>query len=385
MSSEYDRLSDRQFSESLEALLQNEMLPPPPAVPLSHFSSTMSQQEMNQMYAIGSSTALLNEESSMSASGMGNLFGHHVALPAQTAGADNVRMPPPTLSRGTKRHRQNMEQISEDESDRERRRQDRNLREQQRSNQISKQIEYLKEILDTAGIESKNDKYSTLVAVVDYVKALQEKSSMLDAEHEKLLQTITQTSEWINNPQHAITTDGEGSVILNDVLGASCARKESAALNDESVMFGHGIDYTAVFKCAPFPFAVANMDGRFLECNHAFQRLTGFSRDQLLPLQKENRNLETAQVDVEGNSVKANLSLFNILGKVDMDRVFQAMKDMLQQNHGGKDTTKSEGDCWSSIVTLSRGKKSQVNRIYDYGTGVRGKNCSHQGLICSNY
>merc|ERR1712166_1027569 len=81
----------------------------------------------------------------------------------------------------------------------EKRRYERNLREQQRSSKISTQIKELREVLSECNVPFKPNKYSILLKVVEYIKQLQSRAIILDAEHQKLITTVRQTNEMITN------------------------------------------------------------------------------------------------------------------------------------------------------------------------------------------
>jgi len=66
---------------------------------------------------------------------------------------------------------------------------DRNHREQERSHKITERITELRSVLSEAGVNFKPDRYSRLVSVANYVKALQVRSVCLDEEHKKLEKT----------------------------------------------------------------------------------------------------------------------------------------------------------------------------------------------------
>lgn len=267
--------------------------------------------------------------------------------------------------------------VSEDESERERRRQDRNFREQQRSQQISNQIVVLRRLLSDANVESKPDKHSTLASVVEYVKALQQKSSILDSEHKKLLETITQTTKIMNSQYMMVQSDVTSNKgIKGDVV--------SSVPEDESQVFVQGIDYRSIFRASPFALATTSIDGRFLDCSEGFEKITKFSREELLPAEKETRpNLSnddsssttsdiSSGIGSSGDSaqpVVKNLSLFNVMDQRDMGKVYHAMFDILQQRReqGEEDSSNEEsveektfGDQWSNDVRLSRDEENQV-------------------------
>ena len=129
-------------------------------------------------------------------------------------------------------------EVSENEDEGSRRRQDRNVREQQRSQQITGQISGLKQVLEEANIQFKADKHSTLVSVVDYVKQLQERSRMLEGEHEKLQDTITKTTEMVNSQNQAPSVDPSVPV-SNDLLSDG---NPTSPFDEDSMALVEGLD-----------------------------------------------------------------------------------------------------------------------------------------------
>ena len=295
--------------------------------------------------------------------------------------------------------------VSEDESERERRRQDRNYREQQRSQQISNQIVVLRNILEDAKVECKPDKFSTLTTVVDYVKALQQRSTMLEAEHKKVLDTIRQTTEIMSSQYMSVQAnssssnnregaDGKNSSSNNNnntsaskSSSAANVRVVSSATADTDQVYVQGLDYKSIFRASPFALATTSIDGRFLDCTQGFESLTRFSREELLPMKRDTRTDDsvsttsevssrlTTSSGSEGPPPCKNLSLFNVLNQSDMGPVYHAMYNILQHpmNHleqseessssESDDTSNNDepaGDHWSSRVKLSRNKKAQV-------------------------
>jgi len=216
--------------------------------------------------------------------------------------------------------------VSDSEDDCFRRRNDRNLREQRRSQKITHQIDQLREVLAAASVRFKPDKYSTLVSVVDYVKQLQRRSTMLDMEHKKLLDTITRTNEMVNEPYlgnpGASASSITGSIRSgnNGGIGTDTAKPDSALsgcvmgnenasgvaggggggdiYNDDELIFVRNMDYKCIFDRCGMPLAVASIDGRLMDCNHEFVELTGYQREELLPneqYQKQKRQQELQQ------------------------------------------------------------------------------------------
>jgi len=281
--------------------------------------------------------------------------------------------------------------VSEDEEEKQRRRMDRNLREQQRSHRITEQIGHLRDVLAAANIHFKPDKYSTLVSVVDYIKELQSRSTLLDSEHKKLLETIAKTNEMVNSPYYPNSDDAQ---VSNDLL---CDAPSGSALEDETAVFVRGLDYKNVFRQCGIALAIASIDGRFMDCNPEFESLTGYARDELLPGEGLDQG-DAAAVATTTTSTptpdetpsasqmggvpatvtttpKRNLSLFNLLGRQDMEQVFLAMSRMLKKpvtsgsptnvvacedDKEGDDDSNSL-DVWSGKVTQSRREGTNVS------------------------
>mmetsp|Transcript_539 Transcript_539/g.1264 ORF Transcript_539/g.1264 Transcript_539/m.1264 type:complete len:663 (-) Transcript_539:275-2263(-) len=172
----------------------------------------------------------------------------------------------------------------------EKRRYERNLREQQRSSKISSQIKELREVLSECNVPFKPNKYSILLKVVEYIKQLQSRAIMLDAEHQKLITTVRQTNEMItsaanNNGMSSTTcgaTDNESSDTTQEAWQQG-DRVRRGGRGDSDLCFVKGIDYRNVFEQCPTAFGIAALDGRILECNVEFQNLLGYTvREELL-------------------------------------------------------------------------------------------------------
>jgi PAS domain-containing protein len=194
----------------------------------------------------------------------------------------------------------------------ERRRQERNLREQQRSYRISQQIKDLRAVLEESNVPYKANKYSILVSVVEYIKELQARSIMLDAEHQKLFDTIRQTAEMASNTTTTSTASsgseggGRGGMTHNkrnmtcrsDSSGGSedndyfnngssdeSIRNEGSSRNAAATadsLIVQGLNYHAVFDHCPFSLGVASLDGTILACNESFETLMGVKKSEIL-------------------------------------------------------------------------------------------------------
>lgn len=201
-----------------------------------------------------------------------------------------------TSSRKRSRRRPSTE-VSESEDENTRRRYDRNLREQRRSQKITEQIDELRDVLAAASIRFKPDKFSTLISVVDYVKQLQARSTMLDTEHKNLIDTISKTNEMVNEsylPTSGGGGGGVGSNFSNEKTGSDPflnAQPDSMVsssvghdiYNDDELVFVRNVDYRCIFDRCGIPLAVASIDGRLLDCNEEFVKLTGYEHKELLP------------------------------------------------------------------------------------------------------
>lgn len=313
--------------------------------------------------------------------------------------------------------------VSEDEEDRDKRRQGRNQREQERSHRITEQIDDLREVLAGANIPFKPDKYSTLVTVAEYIGQLQKRSAMLDAEHKRLIDTISKTNEAVDGSR--LASSGPGSDGRNgngdggthpDAAPSSGGHRETTIEEDE-LAFVRNVDYKSIFQLCGTPLAVASIDGRFLDCNYEFEALTGYSRDELLPMEGPDKMIadavpsdsygssssgssndepedergprkhaasDTSQDDQgdpqesssseDGSSIstgtnfvaKRNQSLFNLLSRDHMEDVFMALSEMLKHVPEEQNGTAPERkDFWNGMVRLNRNTDVEV-RLVDH-------------------
>ena len=218
----------------------------------------------------------------------------------------------------------------EDSEERKRRRCERNLRQQERSRCVTEQITYLRQLLSEANVHCKPDKHSTLTSIANYIKQQQNRLSMLEEEHKKLLDTIARTNQIANNQYYHATVHGssELSSVSNELL--SDGNVAHSTLESDNAMFVQGPDYKSVFKHCGMALAAASIDGRFIDCNTEFERLCGYSRHELLPAEELSMTeLSTDAVPLastpSSDHPPRNLSLFNLLTHEDMEQVFTAM------------------------------------------------------------
>jgi PAS domain-containing protein len=321
--------------------------------------------------------------------------------------------------------------ISEDESDRKKRRSQRNLREQERSHQITARITELRNLLAEAGVHFKPDRYSTLVGVVSYIKMLQGRTKALDEEHRKLIDTISGANR-LANAGGTTTVQSH-----NKLLGESATQSSSSDSNtdEEFLIFLQGIDYKFIFKSCGVALAITSVDGRFVDCNEEFLRVTEYSRDELLGGDKITETaantsstsgetgatsptiggLVTVYTTTSANTSemtaaaaagskasksptpeqhpssrpptevrmrkKPHLSLFNLLGREDMENVYAAMSRMLKApNSESNYVSSSSRDASNSSSEQASGKDSSAkessSKEYSVSSSGRGDSSS---------
>lgn len=277
--------------------------------------------------------------------------------------------------------------VSEDEHERLKRRSIRNIREQQRSNKIAERIGELRNLLQTAGVQHKSDRYSTLVGVVNYVKMLQRRSKKLDEEHKVLLETISGAGEMVNGtstlgglPPPPPQPPGTTTVQTFDVSGENASSISSDRDNndEEFLVFVQGIDYRFIFANCGVALAITSVDGRFVDCNDEWLRLTGYSRKELMGEGSKNgkggNQYRSTPVSVASTAAHApqasekkapsfppseilisrqHLSLFNLLGREDMETVYTAMSRMLRSAPPATRTTATSSSYSSSDPNTS--------------------------------
>jgi PAS domain-containing protein len=160
---------------------------------------------------------------------------------------------------------------------------ERNRREQERSHKITERITELRSVLSEAGVNFKPDRYSTLVSVANYVKALQVRSACLDEEHKKLLDSVEKTEDGVGADvkQQQTTRDLDDTMTASAVAAATTTTFVNSS-DDELLKFVHGIDYRKIFINSAIALAIASVDGRFVDCNDEFLHLTDYTREELL-------------------------------------------------------------------------------------------------------
>lgn len=208
------------------------------------------------------------------------------------------------------------------------RRYDRNQREQQRSLKISQQINDLRTVLTESKLQFKPNKISILINVVEYIKRLKMKSAQLESEHKKLLDTLETTS--------TIVTSGTASTIVSTFDADD--KPETPQAVDASNGVLDGINFEDMFHSCNIGLGVAALDGRFLDCNEVFERVSGYSKEEL-----------------------KHSSLFHLLSNNAMDDVYRVLVKMLKEKNKTNDFTSQS--FWCGIVPKKNQKTELVLNI----------------------
>ena len=355
------------------------------------FGQSISSQNFNHMYPVTSMPSFMcvpptTHQLSTSFSTL-PMVGSSMTLGGPT--------PSSTSATGRKRGHNSTFPISEDESDFRKRKSDRNAREQQRAQQVTDQIAHLRDLIVRSGVTlDKVDKFSTLIAVEQYIRSLQSKSLELKEEHENLLSTLQQTSELVNSQYVAsaspnpVSSGGEESGNQAQDSSDQDTDDHSSEEDTTTMSMVKDINYKWIFDCCPFATGVASIDGRFLDCNKEFEVMTGYTRAELLPLEDQAKDDEKI-AGTEGSLASTtpddvprppltpkktrNMSIFNVLHRECIERLFCAMSTVLQKSNdtdGCDEEDKNEPDneekCSDTItqeVTLCKRSNQKVSDI----------------------
>jgi len=262
---------------------------------------------------------------------------------------------------------------------------------------------------------------------------------MLDMEHKKLLDTITRTNEMVNEPYLANSSASASSAMgsssnNNGGMGtnAKTAQPDSTLsggagagagnvpggpndiYNEDELVFVRNVDYKCIFDRCGMALAVASIDGRLMDCNEEFVKITGYRREELLPVEQQQQQQQQSSViiadevgsshlpgavfpdaqssssngnDNNNNNMRIkqnpnaknwsktnsskltnnatpvrNFSLFNLLSRNHMEDVFVSLSEMLK--HPPKDENGAglitNADYWSGNVRLSRNTHLEI-------------------------
>jgi len=131
--------------------------------------------------------------------------------------------------------------------------------EKKRTKRINDQIHALRSLLEVSMVQSKSDKYSVLKSTYDYILELNQRVYELEAQIESQSRLKS-----IQNDGHVNTTEGD-----------------SVEVDGNTSPIPETFDFKKVFKNSAVPLALAHLNGTFIDTNHMFSDLAGFSMDEL--------------------------------------------------------------------------------------------------------
>jgi len=275
-----------------------------------------------------------------------------------------------SLHNTTTESKEQPEAVSEDEHETHKRRKDRNMREQERSQRIANQIANLKNLLAMSNVPFKPDKYSTLVSVSEYIRDLQKRCQALDEEHKNLVTTISETNRVVN--QASIGVEQKDQHVDGQSENVVPTTNDRSLDQDEFYKYIQGIDYESIFSGLAVPLCVAAIDGRLLDCNDEFAIICGLGQKRLQEAGLRSANKGTNENDGEAapaaGALMQPLSLFNLVVRGDMRKVFDGMSAMLKSKVAISDNgvsvevdSKGKSDFWSDVVQPSNHNPTVTN------------------------
>lgn len=169
---------------------------------------------------------------------------------------------------------------------------ERNAREKKRSLRISQQIDSLRRAMEADGLRVEGCKYTLLSSVVDYITKLQERTEVLAKEktlwHKKEIECGSSPSKSSNSSSGSSSTGGGGSGSgAKGKKGKSGSGKNSKAVvtvsapNTAAATALSDSSFRDLFLQSLLAIAVADSFGMIVDCNPAFERLSGFGREEL--------------------------------------------------------------------------------------------------------
>ncbi|CAB9496142.1 expressed unknown protein [Seminavis robusta] len=210
---------------------------------------------------------------------------------------------------------------------------ERNTREQERSNQVSKQFNELRDLLSKSGIIiPKGTKMAVLGISIEYIRALQEQQKQAEWKNQELASQIRQLAQGVHGEQslRAIQHAGNSNAIWDlpsfshgqetnpartangtangTGAGAASYNSNESASVDNSSANNSQVQYIDLFQHAPVPMAISSLGGSLLDCNRSFANLTGLDKDQI-----------------------KSLTIFNLMAQEDLKTSFERISRMLEQ------------------------------------------------------
>jgi PAS domain-containing protein len=147
---------------------------------------------------------------------------------------------------------------------------------------------------------------------------------------------------------------------------------------EDLLQYVRGVDYKSVFSRINIALCVLRIDGRLIDCNHEFMRVSGLTNEELYKagLKKNLNHLDDISPETRNEFGKVPLSLFNLIAREDMQTIFEAMSDMLtcHTQEGSAVNVKKEEE----TVTQEQQQHQQHQTLTTAaGTTTMSKNSDH--------
>lgn len=187
-------------------------------------------------------------------------------------------------------------------------REERNLREKERSFKISRQIQMLRDLLNNGGVAvPKGTKSSVLTEAANYIRALQQHRFNSEVDRQNLVNKIRSMNSGEMGPQVQIAVREAVDSIDETTAASAPPQPQHLGMGQTAGAPGvppsgqpmallppqpqpqnpsklHPDDYSTLFNCSTIPMAIATMGGSFIECNKAFEDVSGFPKSVLLAM-----------------------------------------------------------------------------------------------------
>jgi len=182
--------------------------------------------------------------------------------------------------------------------------------EKQRTRRINEQIESLRALLDQSGLtDLKRDKFSVLANTARYIELLQRQLAQERASKAAAEAKLTAADPPVASfsprgsvpPSPSVGSEGTLNLPRPPLDLTDAELRHDASQWDP----GRRMDYELLFLDASIAMAVSGVDGHFIDCNRAFERLSGFRRDEIRSLSMFSMTKEEEMQE-----------LFNVVGSL---------------------------------------------------------------------
>lgn len=214
-------------------------------------------------------------------------------------------------------------------------REERNKREKERSYRITSQINELRNLLTAGGVVvSKGTKNAVLAEAASYIRMLQQNQYKAEIHRQQLIQQMQLIgsgqlgSHAANAIRYAATQNGIWNLgnfggIPPNTDSEDPQSIQSDSSDDQLIKDIQEHDYKHIFNSCSVGMAIASMGGAFIDCNHLFLELSGYSKEEI-----------------------CNLTIFNLTSKEDLQSAFDLMSQMISP------PAESENNCFSPCCVL---------------------------------